>query len=35
MNLTTRDAQVECVATVAAQLESGGCFGIEVMVPEL
>jgi len=35
MNLTTQDAQVECFATVAAQLESGGCFVIEVMVPEL
>lgn len=35
MNLTSQDAQVECFATVAAQLEPGGCFVIEVMVPEL
>ena len=35
MNLTTQDAQVECFATVAAQPGSGGCFVIEVMVPEL
>jgi len=35
MNLTTQDDQVECFRTVAAQLEPGGCFVIEVMVPEL
>jgi SAM-dependent methyltransferase len=35
MNLTTQDAQVDCFRTVAAQLESGGQFVIEVMVPEL
>lgn len=35
MNLPTQDAQVECFATVAAQLEPGGCFVIEVMVPGL
>jgi SAM-dependent methyltransferase len=35
MNLTTQDGQVDCFRTVAAQLEPGGCFVIEVMVPEL
>jgi SAM-dependent methyltransferase len=35
MNLTTQDAQVDCFQTVAAQLEPGGLFVIEVMVPEL
>lgn len=35
MNLTTQDAQVACFATTAAQLEPGGCFLIEVMVPDL
>jgi SAM-dependent methyltransferase len=35
MNLTTQDAQVACFRNVAAQLEPGGCFVIEVMVPEL
>jgi SAM-dependent methyltransferase len=35
MNLTTQDEQVECFRSVAAQLEPGGCFVIEVMVPEL
>jgi SAM-dependent methyltransferase len=35
MNLTTQDAQVDCFRTVAAQLEPGGLFLIEVMVPEL
>jgi SAM-dependent methyltransferase len=34
-NLTTQDAQVECFRNVAAQLEPGGCFVIEVYVPEL
>ncbi|MGP3958158.1 class I SAM-dependent methyltransferase [Nonomuraea sp. 3N208] len=34
-NLTTQDEQVECFRTVAAQLEPGGCFVIEVYVPEL
>ncbi|MEO3874572.1 class I SAM-dependent methyltransferase [Nonomuraea sp. B12E4] len=34
-NLTTQDEQVECFRTVAAQLEPGGCFLIEVYVPEL
>lgn len=35
MNLTTQDAQVACFANVAAHLEPGGCFVIEVRVPEL
>jgi SAM-dependent methyltransferase len=35
MNLTTRDAQVACFATAARQLDPGGWFVIEVMVPEL
>jgi SAM-dependent methyltransferase len=35
MNLTTQDEQVECFRNVAAHLEPGGCFVIEVMVPEL
>src|SRR5205823_13458954 len=32
-NLTTQDAQVACFENVAAQLEPGGCFVIEVGVP--
>ena len=32
-NLTTQDAQVACFESVAAQLEPGGCFVIEVGVP--
>lgn len=35
MNLTTQDAQVACFQNVAAQLEPGGCFVIEVGVPGL
>jgi SAM-dependent methyltransferase len=35
MNLTTQDAQVACFRNVAEHLEPGGCFVIEVMVPEL
>ena len=35
MNLTTQDAQVDCFGSVAAQLQPGGLFVIEVMVPEL
>jgi SAM-dependent methyltransferase len=35
MNLTTQDEQVECFRNVAAHLEPGGCFVIEVVVPEL
>lgn len=34
-NLTTQDAQVECFCNVAAQLEPGGYFVIEVYIPEL
>jgi len=35
MNLTTQEAQVACFSNVAAHLEPGGCFVIEVMVPDL
>jgi len=35
MNLTTQDQQVACFENVAAHLEPGGCFVIEVMVPQL
>ena len=35
MNLTTQDEQVACFQNVAAHLEPGGCFVIEVMVPDL
>ncbi len=35
MNLTTQDAQVACFRNVAAHLEPGGCFVIEVAVPDL
>ena len=35
MNLTTQDEQVACFRNVAAHLEPGGCFVIEVIVPEL
>jgi SAM-dependent methyltransferase len=35
MNLTTQAAQVACFRNVAAHLEPGGCFVIEVHVPEL
>ena len=35
MNLTTQDAQVACFANAAAHLEPGGCFVMEVMVPQL
>jgi SAM-dependent methyltransferase len=34
-NLTTQDEQVECFRNIAAQLEPGGCFVIEVEVPAL
>jgi SAM-dependent methyltransferase len=34
-NLNTQDEQVECFRNVAAQLEPGGCFVIEVYVPDL
>ncbi len=35
MNLTTQDEQVECFRNVAAHLEPGGCFVIEVGIPGL
>ena len=35
MNLTTQDEQVACFQNVAAHLEPGGCFVIEVLVPGL
>lgn len=34
-NLTTQDAQVACFRNVAAHLEPGGCFVIEVGIPNL
>ncbi|MBA9001931.1 class I SAM-dependent DNA methyltransferase [Thermomonospora cellulosilytica] len=34
-NLTTQQAQVDCFRNAAAHLEPGGCFVIEVGVPEL
>jgi hypothetical protein len=34
-NLTTQEAQVACFRNVAAHLEPGGCFVIELLVPEL
>jgi hypothetical protein len=33
MNLTTQETQVQCFLNVAAHLEPGGCFVIEVVVP--
>jgi SAM-dependent methyltransferase len=35
MNLTSQDAQVACFRNAAAHLEPGGCFVIELRVPEL
>jgi SAM-dependent methyltransferase len=35
MNLTTQDAQVACFQNVAVHLEPGGCFVIEVGLPDL
>jgi SAM-dependent methyltransferase len=35
MNLTTQDAQAACFQKVAAHLELGGCFVVEVLVPRL
>ncbi|MEU5094026.1 methyltransferase domain-containing protein [Streptomyces sp. NPDC020996] len=35
MNLTSQDAQVECFRNAAAHLEPGGCFVVEVTVPDL
>jgi hypothetical protein len=34
-NVTTQDAQVECFCNAAAHLEPGGCFVVEVGVPQL
>jgi len=34
-NLTTQTAQVACFRNVAAHLEPGGCFVVEVEIPEL
>ena len=34
-NLVTQDQQVECFINAAAHLEPGGCFVIEVLVPQL
>ena len=34
-NLTTQDAQVACFVNAAAHLDTGGCFVIEVGVPDL
>ncbi len=34
-NLTTQDDQVACFGNVARQLEPGGCFVVEVEVPQL
>ena len=34
-NLTTQDEQVACFRNVAAHLQPGGCFVIEVFIPEL
>jgi SAM-dependent methyltransferase len=35
MNLTAQEDQVACFRNVAAHLEAGGCFVVEVMVPRL
>jgi hypothetical protein len=35
MNLTTQAEQVACFGNVAAHLEPGGCFVVEVGVPDL
>jgi SAM-dependent methyltransferase len=35
MNLTSQDAQVACFRNAAAHLEPGGCFVIEVGIPDL
>jgi SAM-dependent methyltransferase len=35
MNLTTQEAQVACFRNVAAHLRPGGCFVIDVMIPQL
>jgi SAM-dependent methyltransferase len=35
MNVTTQDEQIAVFANAAAHLEPGGCFVVEVMVPQL
>jgi SAM-dependent methyltransferase len=35
VNLTSQDAQVDCFANAARHLEPGGCFVVEVGVPQL
>ncbi len=35
MNLTTQEEQVACFGNVAAHLDTGGCFVVEVLVPRL
>lgn len=35
MNLTTQEAQAACLRNAAAHLEPGGCFVVEVGVPDL
>jgi hypothetical protein len=35
MNLTSQEAQVACFRNAAEHLAPGGCFVVEVMVPEL
>jgi SAM-dependent methyltransferase len=35
MNLTTQNEQVACFQNAASHLEPGGCFVVEVMVPQL
>jgi SAM-dependent methyltransferase len=35
MNLTTQEAQAACFRNVAQHLELGGCFVIDVMIPQL
>jgi hypothetical protein len=35
MNVTTQDEQLAVFANAAAHLESGGCFVVEVIVPQL
>ena len=35
VNLTSQDAQVDCFVNAAAHLRPGGCFVIEVNVPQL
>ena len=35
MNLRTQERQVACFENVAAHLDGGGCFVVEIMLPEL